>query len=71
METRFKLNPLIIGKKLQKLRGDKEQKIVAEAVGISISALSMYESGERVPRDDIKIAIAEYYGTTVGTLFFS
>jgi transcriptional regulator with XRE-family HTH domain len=71
METKFKLNPLTIGKKLQKLRGDKEQKIVAEAVGISISALSMYESGERVPRDDIKIAIAEYYGTTVGTLFFS
>ena len=71
MITKFILDPLKIGKKLQSLRGKKELKTVAEAIGISISALSMYESGERVPRDDIKIALAEYYGTTVGALFFT
>ena len=71
MITKFRIDPLKIGKKLQYLRGKKELRTVAEAIGISISALSMYESGERIPRDDIKIALAEYYGTTVGALFFT
>lgn len=71
MMPKFKLDPLSIGKKLRDLRGDKEQKIVADDVGISVSALSMYENGERIPRDEIKIALSEYYGTTVGALFFT
>lgn len=71
MKTKFKIDPQKIGKKLQNLRGKKDLKTVAEAIDISISALSMYESGERIPRDDIKIALAEYYGTTVGALFFT
>ena len=57
-------------KKLSQLRGDKSQTAVA-AVGISTSALAMYENGHRVPRDEIKIALAKYYGTTVGELFFN
>ncbi len=67
----FKMNPQKIGERLSKLRGKRELKVVAEAVGISISALSMYESGERIPRDDVKIALADYYKTTVQSLFFS
>lgn len=67
----FKMNPKRIGERLSELRGDREQKVVAEAVGVSVSALSMYESGERVPRDDVKIALAHYYKTTVQSLFFS
>lgn len=58
-------------KKLSQLRGDKSQTAVAAAVGISTSALAMYENGHRVPRDEIKIALAKYYGTTVGELFFT
>ena len=58
-------------KKLSQLRGDKSQTAVAAAVGISTSALAMYENGHRVPRDEIKIALAKYYGTTVGELFFN
>ena len=60
-----------IADKLVALRGEKSQKEVAEAIGISPSALSMYELGERVPRDEIKVALARYFGTTVGDLFFS
>lgn len=59
-----------IGNRLTKLRGDKSQSEVARAVGISDSALSMYECGERIPRDSIKVKLAEYYGETVQAIFF-
>ena len=57
-------------KKLTQLRGDKPQKEVADALGISVSALSMYENGERIPRDNIKIRIAKYYGEPIGDIFY-
>ncbi len=60
----------IIGKKLVKLRGEKTQAEVASHVGISTSALSMYENGERIPRDSIKIRIANYYKKPIYEIFF-
>lgn len=59
------------GKKLVKLRGDKSQAAVASDIGISVSALAMYENGQRNPRDDIKLALANYYGVSVASLFFN
>lgn len=59
-----------IGKKLSNLRGDKSQEEVAKAVGISSSALSMYECGERIPRDVIKVKLASYYNQSVQAIFF-
>lgn len=59
------------GEKLQKLRGTKSRKEVAEAVGISVSALTMYELEERIPRDEYKIKLAAYYGVGIEELFFS
>ena len=59
-----------IGEKLGELRGRKTQNEVAEAVGISPAALSMYENGERVPRDEVKIRLANYYGLSVGEIFY-
>ena len=59
-----------IAERLLDARGDKSRKVVADAVGISISALTMYELGQRVPRDDIKVRIADYYGCTVQALKF-
>lgn len=59
-----------IGKRLVALRGEKSQIEVAEAVGITQAALSMYERGERIPRDDVKIRLADYYKTSVATIFF-
>lgn len=55
---------------LTELRGNKSQKEVADALGISVSALSMYENGERVPRDNIKIRIANYYQKGISDIFF-
>ena len=60
-----------IGKRLVSLRGAKSRKEVAEALKISVSALAMYERGERVPRDQIKIRIAEYYGAQLTEIFFA
>lgn len=59
------------GSKLRELRGGKSAETVAKDVGISRSAIAMYETEERVPRDDIKIKLAEYYGSTVQAIFFT
>lgn len=58
------------GRRMISLRGAKTREEAAEGIGISVSALTMYELGRRTPRDDVKQAIARYYGTTVGWLFF-
>lgn len=60
-----------IGDALKVLRGNRTQEEVADALGISKSALSMYEQGERIPRDNIKIRIAEYYHVPIFELFYA
>lgn len=57
--------------KLRALRGERSQAEVAEDLGVSVSALSMYECGNRIPRDEIKIRIANYYGKSVSEIFFA
>lgn len=61
---------MTIGQKLAAARGDRSREQVAKAVGISTSAVSMYESGARVPRDEIKVRLAGYFGVSVQSLFF-
>ena len=60
-----------IGNKLVELREKRTQEQVANAVGISVSALSMYECGERIPRDPIKIKLAKYYKKSVQAIFLA
>lgn len=64
------MNKKEIAKTLVSLRGDKTQKEVATDLGISTSALAMYEQGHRIPRDEIKVMIADYYGKSVQEIFF-
>lgn len=64
------LDVMASARKLISLRGNRTQSEVAKAVGISISALAMYEKGERVPRDTIKVALADYYKQPIGDIFF-
>ena len=59
-----------IGERLVNMRGEKTQEEVANALGISVSALSMYERGERIPRDNIKIRISSYYKKPIHKIFF-
>lgn len=59
------------GEILRELRGKRSASEVASALNISISALLMYERGERAPRDATKESIAAYYNTTVSDIFFA
>ena len=70
-EVTVRMNAYKIGRRLKKLRGKKTREEVAEANGISLSALSMYECGLRIPRDEIKIKLARYYDKTIEEIFFA
>lgn len=59
-----------IAKRLIEARGNIPRASVARAIGVSLSAITMYETGKRVPRDEIKIRLADYYNTSVQNLFF-
>ena len=65
------MNSVQIGKKLIELRGTRTQEEVAKDNGLSVSTIGMYERGERIPRDEIKIKLALYYGKSVSEIFFS
>lgn len=65
------MDPRIIGERLRKARKEKTLREVARDCGISYSALSMYEIGQRTPKDAVKIKLAKYYGTSVEALFFA
>ena len=57
------------GPMLRSLRGSRSRKEVAESCGISEGSLACYESGERIPRDEVKISLSRYYGKPVETIF--
>lgn len=59
-----------IPERLRNLRGDKSQKEVAEAIGISQSSYAMYETGDRVPNDENKRKLAAFFKKTVQEIFF-
>ena len=64
------IDPKLVGKRLIKLRGKKTQDEVSREIGITSQALSNYEQGIRIPRDNIKKRIASYYGQSVQKIFF-
>ena len=55
-----------MGQKLKTLRAEKKltQKQVAERVGLAVSAISSYESGERYPSYSTLIKFASMYHVT-------
>ena len=55
---------------LKKLRGNNSQDEIARQIGITKSSWAMYERGERVPRDEVKVKIANFFGKTVQEIFF-
>ncbi|QFY03492.1 helix-turn-helix domain-containing protein (plasmid) [Bacillus cereus] len=61
-----------VAENLINLRNGRSREEVAKAIGIriSISTLQMYENGQRIPRDNIKIKLANFYGVTVQTIIF-
>ena len=66
------MDPVQIGKKLKGLREQKGESAeeLSKALNISASAVAMYETGKRIPRDEIKIRIAEHFVVPVESIFF-
>lgn len=64
------INKKKIGDRLVKLRGDRSQEEVSRKLKISTSALRKYESGDRTPRDELKVKIAKFYGSSIQEIFF-
>lgn len=62
---------MTIAERLIAARGETKRQVVADAINISVSALTMYELGQRIPRDELKVKLANYYGCTVQELFFA
>ena len=59
-----------IGRRLTELRGDKSLVAAATEMGITAQALCNYEAGYRIPRDEVKVIISNYYGRSVQEIFF-
>ena len=65
------ISQMEVGKRLRMLRGDRTLQKVSDDTGLGVSALTMYELGKRMPRDEAKIALANYYDVTIDDLFFA
>jgi len=61
-----------IGQKIKELRNASNMSAeeLARKIGTSSSAVNMYECGQRLPRDEVKIKIAELFGMKVETIFY-
>lgn len=62
-----------IGDNLRYLRKKKgvTQTEVAKALGIPTTTYNAYETGQNVPRDEVKLKIASYFNRTVQFIFFN
>ncbi len=61
-----------IGQTIKELRTERglTETALAKELGISQSAITMYETGNRVPRDEIKIRMAVFFERTVESIFY-
>jgi len=60
-----------VGRAIKEMRGNRSQQEIADALGCTKMAISQYENGQRMPNDDMKVSIANFFGVTVGSLFFT
>ena len=60
----------IIGDRLRKLRGTKSRADVASALGVTVQAHYLWETGQRTPTDAAKIKIADFYRRSVANIFY-
>ena len=60
----------IIGERLRTLRGNLSREDIALKLGVTAQAIYNYETGVRVPTDELKTKIAEIFGKTVQEIFF-
>lgn len=61
----------VIGERLRKLRGSESMTELGKALGITQQAVSNYERGLRIPRDEVKRAYAQHFNISVDELFYT
>lgn len=61
-----------LGNKLRKLRlsSSMTRQQLADMLGVTVSAIGMYEQGRRTPSDDIKFKYSMMFDMTVDEIFF-
>lgn len=59
-----------IAQRLIELRGNIPREKVCTDLEISFSSLQSYELGLKIPKDETKKKLANYYNTTVQNIFF-
>ena len=65
-----RVNKEKIGQILTELRGGESREEISKQIGVSVSAWQMYENGQRIPKDEIKVKIASYFKKSVGEIFY-
>lgn len=63
----------VIGQRIKSLREklNISRDDFCNKAGITLSSLSMYENGQRIPRDEVKVRIARLLGVSIESLFFA
>lgn len=66
------MNDNYIKDNLKYLRERKKltQTALAEVLGVNVTTYNAWETGQNIPRDEMKKKIAEFYGLSVGYIFF-
>ncbi len=59
-----------VGDRLRYARGDRSQAEVAQAVGLSVMAISKLESDQIKPSYDTMLKLARFFHTSADKLFF-
>lgn len=67
------INAKAIGLKIKNLRESNNltQEEFCKKVDITQSALSNYENGLRIPRDEVKLRIARCFDTSIEAIFYT
>ncbi len=60
-----------IAKRIREIRGERTQKEFGELLGVTPMAVSLYETGDRLPSYEKMIKIAELGKSTVQDIFFT
>jgi transcriptional regulator with XRE-family HTH domain len=66
-----KVSPKVVGERLRQLRGCRTKTGVSRETGIPYSSLCAYESGERNPKPEVRKIMAEYYGVSEESIFYT
>ena len=65
------MDGIVIGKRLKELRGEKTLENVGNDLNVTPMAVSLWERGERIPNDDMKLKISNYFGVPLFDIFYA